>query len=52
MKADTHPYAARTVSLTESGINLHKENRVSVLLCCSSAEQELMAVTGAKHKRK
>lgn len=52
VEADPHPYTARTVSLTESGVNLHKENLVSVLLCCSCAEQELMAVSGAKHKCK
>lgn len=50
VKADTHPYATNTASLAETGINLHKENYVSVFLCCGSAEQELMAVTGANCK--
>lgn len=52
VKADTLPYATSTASLTEIGINLHKENYVSVFLCCGSAEQELMAVTGANRKRR
>lgn len=51
-ETDTLPYATSTASLTEIGINLHKENYVSVFLCCGSAEQELMAVTGANHKRR
>lgn len=53
-RADTHPCAGSTstVLLNEIGVILYKENYVSVLLCCGSAEQELMAVTGANQEHR